>query len=130
MQKLIVIVIGVGALHIINALWMWLWPENWYLTVPGVTATGPFNMHFVRDIALIFLVSGSGLIWSALRGPIALGLWAAMWPCLHALFHIWIWAGRGAPFDFVALSNLLGIQLPAWLALISITLLIKKDTDR
>jgi hypothetical protein len=37
---------------------------------------------------------------------------------LHALFHVWIWVHRGLPADVIALTNLAGIQLPAWGALI------------
>jgi hypothetical protein len=33
------------------------------------------------------------------------------------MFHIWIWVHRGLPVDFVALSNLVGIQFPAFIAL-------------
>lgn len=112
------ILCGIGVLHFANGLWMWGWPMGWYQTIPGVADTGPFNMHFVRDIALIFLESGAGLIWATLRGARGIGLWAASWPCLHALFHIQIWiVMRAMQFDLIALSNLLGIQLPAWLAL-------------
>lgn len=122
------ILAAIGLLHVSNAAWMWIWPMGWYHTIPGVTDTGPFNMHFVKDIGLVFLVCGTGLIWAGLRGDRHLGLWAAAWPCLHALFHIWMWLTRGAPFDFVALSNLLGIQAPAWAALVLLLCFEQKET--
>ncbi len=40
-------------------------PEDWYLAVPGVTDTGPFNQHFVRDIELIFLLLGGAFLLGA-----------------------------------------------------------------
>ena len=39
----------------------------WYGVVPGVTASGPFNSHFVRDIGAAYLVTAGGLGWSAWR---------------------------------------------------------------
>jgi hypothetical protein len=42
-------------------------PEGWYLAVPGVTTTGPFNQHFVRDIGLIFLFVGTLYAAGAMR---------------------------------------------------------------
>ncbi len=117
----------IGGLHVLNAGLMWAAPDAWYVRVPGVSATGPFNMHFVRDIALIFLVSGVALIAGALRGSRAALLFGASWPALHALFHIWIWVGRGMPLDPVAFTNSAGIQLPAWLALTAALKLAQKE---
>ncbi len=37
-----------------NGLLMLESPAQWYLWVPGVTTTGPYNQHFIRDIGLIF----------------------------------------------------------------------------
>ena len=86
--------------------------------MPGVAQTGEFNNHFLRDVGLAYLVSGLALWVSAARRDPMLGLFGAAWPVFHALFHIWIWAVmRGAALDHVALSNLLGIQMPAWAAL-------------
>ncbi len=112
------LVYGLGGLHLGTALWIWAWPLDWYATVPGVQDTGPANLHFMRDIALIYLVSGAGLIAAMRHRDRRLGLWAASWPGLHALFHLWIWAAhRGAALDLVALTNLVGIQAPAWAGL-------------
>jgi len=36
-----------------NGLFMLVVPSAWYHFVPGVTHTGPFNQHFIRDIGLI-----------------------------------------------------------------------------
>ena len=47
-----------GVLGIANGIFMLVSPEDWYVAVPGVTDTGPFNQHFVRDIGLIFLLLG------------------------------------------------------------------------
>ena len=79
--------IAVGA----NGFWMLLWPENWYHRVPGVTGTGPANVHFIRDIGCAYLVVAASLLWLA-RSP------RRAWPAaltggvflvLHALVHVW-----------------------------------------
>ncbi len=49
---------ALAALSVANGLYMWFTPEAWYHSVPGVPMTGPLNLHFVPDIAMIFLVSG------------------------------------------------------------------------
>src|ERR1700731_3043762 len=39
----------------------------WYGVVPGVTVTGPYNPHFVRDIGAAYLVAGPSHAAFALR---------------------------------------------------------------
>jgi hypothetical protein len=74
-----------------NGAFMLISPEGWYLAVPGVTTTGPFNQHFIRDIGLIFLLLASGLLVGAARRPVRGLLWTAVatWLTGHALFHVW-----------------------------------------
>lgn len=112
------VLLGVAGYFLALAIFMWAEPLLWYNTVPGVAATGGYNAHFIRDLALTFAVSGLALIAGVRWADQRLVLFGAAWPCLHALFHIWIWVvHRQAALDLVALSNLLGIQLPAWGAL-------------
>ena len=100
------------------AVWMFFSPMSWYQTTPGVVETGPFNMHFVMDIGLVFLMSAGAMAYGLrLQNQTAI-VCGAVWPALHAAFHIFIWFQRGIPFDLIALSNLVGIQLPAWGALL------------
>ncbi|TAL15381.1 MAG: hypothetical protein EPO01_18470 [Aquabacterium sp.] len=42
-------------------------PRLWYLHLPGVADTGPYNAHFVRDIGCAFLVAALGLAWRGWR---------------------------------------------------------------
>jgi hypothetical protein len=77
--------------NLLNGVAMLIWPEPWYNLTPGVSGTGPFNPHFVRDIGIAFAASGIGLWFgvtdSALRpwsGPIvAIGFLGG-----HAVFHV------------------------------------------
>jgi hypothetical protein len=93
--------LGIGAA--VNGLFMLLSPARWYFAVPGVTTTGPFNQHFVRDIGLIFLLVAIAMLAGVARPAARLPLWsaAAFWLAGHALFHFWEVAvdicGTGAP---------------------------------
>jgi hypothetical protein len=63
----------------------------WYAAVPGVTETGPFNPHFVKDIGAAYLTAGAGLVWFAANAS-ALARGAAMagvlFLGLHGLIHL------------------------------------------
>ena len=63
----------------------------WYDAVPGVTATGPFNPHFVKDIGAAYLAAAGGLAWFAARpreGWPAMAA-GAVFLALHALIHVY-----------------------------------------
>lgn len=83
--------IVLGLLADANGVFMLASPASWYFAVPGVTTTGPFNQHFVRDIGLIFLFVGTAFLIGAARPQYRLALWAAatLWLWGHALFHFW-----------------------------------------
>lgn len=115
------LLIGVGGLSVVTAIYMWTATQHWYDTIPGVNFTGPLNFHFAKDVALAYLTSGVALIWAGVNHDKTVGFFGAAWLVLHALFHIWIWMHRGAPVDLVALINLTGIQIPAFAGLILVT---------
>jgi hypothetical protein len=74
-----------------NGLYMLASPASWYFAVPGVTTTGPFNQHFLRDIGLIFVLIGLAVLLGVARPTLRVTLWgaAALWLGGHALFHLW-----------------------------------------
>ena len=115
------VVLGVGALA--NGLFMLASPANWYFAVPGVTTTGPFNQHFLRDIGLIFLFIGSAYLVGTARPAYRIALWSAasLWLCGHALFHFWeVAVGICGPsaltrdFAAVTLPAILGVAISLW----------------
>ena len=83
------VLLGLGAAA--NGAFMLLSPANWYFAVPGVTTTGPFNQHFVRDIGLTFLLVAVALLAGVSKPRARVALWsaAALWLAGHALFHLW-----------------------------------------
>jgi hypothetical protein len=47
--------------NLVNGLFMIVAPMTWYELAPGASDTGPFNVHFVRDIGIAFTAAGLGL---------------------------------------------------------------------
>lgn len=115
------VVLGLAAAA--NGLLMLLSPLDWYFLVPGVTTTGPFNQHFVRDIGLIFLFMATAFLLGAARPQYRVILWAAstLWLAGHALFHFWeVAVGICEPsviardFSAVTLPAILGAAITLW----------------
>jgi len=114
-------VLGVGLAA--NGMFMLAKPANWYFAVPGVTTTGPFNQHFLRDIGLIFVLIGAAFAGGAIRPTQRTLLWgaASLWLAGHALFHLWEVAvgicGTSAiarDLPAVTLPALAGLALTGW----------------
>ena len=95
-----------------NGLYMVANPQGWYDAVPGVAATGPANSHFIIDVGFAYLTSMALLILAVLRprqrGAFALA--AAVWPMLHAGFHVVGDIGAGT----TSTGDVLGIYVPAF----------------
>ena len=108
---------------IANGAFMLASPTGWYFAVPGVTTTGPFNQHFVRDIGIIFLFIGAAFLIGMARRGYRVVLWggASLWLACHALFHLWeVAVGICGPsvllrdFPAVSLPALIGLALTLW----------------
>jgi hypothetical protein len=99
-----------------NGLFMLAAPGAWYPAVPGVTETGPLNVHFVRDIGAAYIACAVGLgWWAAGRGAGAV-VPVAVFLGLHMLVHLAesLFGGHGLSDigrDFV------GVYLPALIAI-------------
>jgi len=80
-----------GLFLIGNGVIMLVDPVAWYFAVPGVTTTGPFNQHFLRDIGLVYVMMGGGFLAGVARPRERVVIWAAstLWLAGHALFHFW-----------------------------------------
>jgi hypothetical protein len=106
-----------------NGILMLISPAHWYVSVPGVTSTGPFNQHFLRDIGLIFVFMSGAFLVGVVRPQMRILLWvaASIWLLAHALFHVWeVAVGICAPSDLVrdfpavTLPGLIGAALTLW----------------
>ena len=90
---------------------------------PGVTGTGFFNQHFIRDIGLIQLFLGVAFVVGLFKPERRIGLWlvATLWLAAHAVFHLWeVAVGICSPsallrdFPAVSLPAILGAILTLW----------------
>ncbi|QAY78947.1 hypothetical protein [Sphingosinicella sp. BN140058] len=118
---LFAVLLGAGALA--NGSFMLASPAGWYFAVPGVTTTGPFNQHFLRDIGIIFLFIGAAFLIGARWAEYRVVLWgaASLWLACHASFHVWeVTVGICGPsalirdFPAVSLPALIGAALTFW----------------
>jgi len=107
----------------VNGIFMIVAPETWYELVPGVTDTGPFNQHFIRDIGIIQLFLGVAFGVGVIRPELRVGLWAAatLWLIAHAVFHLWeVAVGICTPtvilrdFPAVTMPAIFGVALTLW----------------
>lgn len=106
-----------GALWLGNALWMLADPAGWYAGVDGVSNSGPYNPHFVRDIGLAYLTVAL-LVFGAIQWPRhALPLLGAgtLFLGLHALLHVWDIAAGRLPMEHI-LMDMPGVFLPPLVA--------------
>src|SRR3954466_11840580 len=103
---------GNGLVMLFAGLW-------WYGVVPGVTATGPFNPHFVRDIGAAYLVAGGSLAafaawprqaWAAVVG-------SAAFQTLHVAVHVFDAVCGAQPLHDVA-RDFAGVYLPTLLTVL------------
>lgn len=112
-----------GCAAIANSLYMLISPHGWYLGIPGVPLDGPFNQHFIRDIGLVFGLTGLGFL-AGLVAPLNRALlWsgATAWLVAHATLHLWQVAvgisdhsALTRDFPAVTLPALLGLLISFW----------------
>lgn len=112
-----------GILMLVNGLFMLIAPLTWYYFVPGVTDTGFFNQHFIRDIGIIQIFISLAYYIGLTHPEYRILLWTAAtaWLIAHALFHFWevavgICSPSVIPRDFpaVTLPAIIGIVLTWW----------------
>ena len=115
MRGILAFILGVGLAA--NGLIMLAVPADWYALVPGVSETGPFNAHFVRDIGAAYLVAGATLTYFAFeRAARPAALAGAAFLALHALVHLWD-AAAGREHAHQLLVDLPSVFLPPALAI-------------
>lgn len=55
-----------GLMSLGNGIYMLVAPGHWFHEMPaGIPDTGPMNPHFVRDVGVVYVLSGGGLLWAA-----------------------------------------------------------------
>jgi len=101
----------------LNGLAMLFAGPAWYAAVPGASETGPYNPHFVQDVAAAFLVAGLAVAaraWRPVYWPAAVA--GSGFLVAHALIHlVMIVTGH----DHHVTADLAAVVVPAALALYS-----------
>ena len=101
-----------GLFNVLNGLFMLALPVDWFGQVIGAhVPMGPMDTHFIRDVGFAFLASGVGLAWGVRSGLTAgaFALAGSVWPMLHALFHIDLWAMHGMPHGQALINEGFGV---------------------
>ena len=108
----------------VYALWLlagtaiFLAPGHFHALMPGVALFGPFNAHFIRDVGLVYVASGLVGLYGVRSGSVPVGVAAALWSCLHAVFHLHVWVDRGWPLDDIFLFDLCFVIVPPFLVVL------------
>lgn len=95
-----------AATSIANGLLMMLFGQQWYLCLVNPQRAALYSAHFVTDVGSAYLTIGAGLLWAALRARDALPLVAValLFSALHALHHLYEYAGFGLPTRSAAIE--------------------------
>jgi AcrR family transcriptional regulator len=102
-----------GAFYVLLGLVMLFGQGGWFAWTPGVSDTGPANLHFIVDVAFAFLASGALILagtWSRRRSLVIGGV---AWPLLHGLFHVVELFDHGASSGLALVTDLGGVIAPA-----------------
>ena len=101
------------AFYLLTGLWVAVLPHDFYLNAPGAQATGPYNMHFVRDVGFAFLTSSVAIGYGLFAKEKLLMVFGALWLLIHGLFHLALWILHGMHFDSAALTDAILVSIPA-----------------
>lgn len=113
----------------LNGLAMLLTPYGWFVRIPGVVETGPFNDHFVRDVGAAYLACAVGMALGARdlarhAGAVAV---AATFQVLHAAIHVITpFCGDSLPWPLLA-RDFSGVFLPTLLSVWVAAIALKSD---
>jgi hypothetical protein len=86
LRRVLAMVLGVTGAA--NGMFMLAAPALWYDSVPGLPHTGPFNLHFVLDVGVAYLIASLALIaraWRPRYWPAAVA--GAAFVIGHAIIH-------------------------------------------
>jgi len=115
MQRWIAAILAI--FNIANGLTMLSASSQWWNSVPGISDTGPFNLHFVQDVGAAFLTAGmapAARVWRPAWSPAAVA--AAGFLVAYATIHLLMMTSG---HDRHATADIATVIVPAALALYS-----------
>lgn len=104
---------GLVAFYLLTGLFLVTAPHLFYLSAPGVAETGPYNMHFIRDVGFSFTVSALGIAYGMKSRLKPLVIFGAAWLALHGIFHLILLFGHAEHLSLPTLIDLATVVLPA-----------------
>jgi hypothetical protein len=104
---------GFVVFYLLTGLYVAVSPHEFYENAPGVTDTGPYNMHFIRDVGFAFVVSALGIAYGLARRLKPLIIFGTAWLAMHGLFHLILWFIHSDPTSESSLIDLVIVVLPA-----------------
>jgi hypothetical protein len=109
--------VAIALAWLATGIYMLVSPLEFHSMTPGLSVMGPFNSHFIRDAAIAFPASGMLTIWGLRKGACDLAMAGALWPVLHAIFHIQVWAHRSYAIDTILAFDVVAVISPAFAAM-------------
>jgi len=123
----IVLLWGLAVFYLVTGLYIAAVPFVFYETGPGVSDTGPFNMHFLRDVGFAFLVSSLGIAYGLVLRLKPLIVFGTAWLAMHGLFHLILLIVHSNLASEAGLVDVGIVVLPA--ALVSYLAITYKETQ-
>lgn len=101
------------AFYLLTGLYVAILPHDFYLTAPGAQATGPYNMHFVRDVGFAFITSSIAIGYGIFANKKPVMVFGSLWLLIHGLFHLTLWVVHGMQLDSAAMIDAVTVSIPA-----------------
>ena len=101
------------AFYLLTGLYIAVLPHDFYLNAPGAQPTGPYNMHFLRDVGFAFLSSSVAIGYGIYSGVKPVMVFGALWLLIHGLFHLTLWIVHGMQLDSAAMIDMVVVSIPA-----------------
>ncbi len=101
------------AFYLLTGLYIAVLPQDFYLNAPGAADTGPYNMHFIRDVGFAFLTSSLAIGYGLYANQKLLMVFGSLWLLIHGLFHLTLWVFHGMHFNGAALIDAVTVTIPA-----------------
>ena len=102
-----------AAYYLLTGLYMAVLPHDFYLNAPGAQATGPYNMHFLRDVGFAFTTSSIAIGYGIYSRAKPVMVFGALWLLVHGLFHLSLWVVQGMQLDSAAMVDAALVSIPA-----------------
>lgn len=101
------------AFYLLTGLYIAVLPDDFYLNAPGAQETGPYNMHFLRDVGFAFITSSVAIGYGVYANAKPVMVFGSLWLLIHGLFHLTLWVVNGAHLDGAAAIDAATVSIPA-----------------